>query len=129
MPSRSRRTASTVAVLAVLMLTAGSLSRIAAFTQQDEEYQEPLPLRTVDPLVSPLVFQGGTVVLRVQVSASGQVSEIEVLSGFPALTQPVLEAVRQWRFTPAQLDRRPVAAATTVVVHVAIQRAVAPPGA
>jgi len=108
------------------MLIIGSLGGLA---QRAEEYEEPLPLHTVDPLVSPLVFQGGTVVLRVLVSVSGQVSEIEVISGFPALTQPVIEAVRQWRFTPAKLDRRPIAARTTVVVHVALQRVVAPPGA
>ncbi len=128
MPPQLRRAALTVAVLSALMFTAGSPQRLVAFSQPDEEYQEPLPLRTVDPVVSPLVFQGGTVVLRVLVSASGQVSEIEVVSGFPALTQPVIDAVRRWRFTPAKLDRRPIAATTTVVVHVALQRAIAPPG-
>ncbi|MGE0703170.1 MAG: energy transducer TonB [Vicinamibacterales bacterium] len=118
-----------VAALAVTMVTAESVHPLAAVAQPREEYQEPLPLRTVDPLLSPLVFQGGTVVLRVLVSVSGEVSDIEVISGFPALTQPVIDAVSQWQFTPARLDRRPIAATTTVVVHVALQRAIAPPGA
>ncbi len=94
---------------------------------QDEEYREPVPSATVDPLVSPLVHQGGTVVLRVDVTANGRVSDIEVVSGFPALTGPVVEAVTRWRFIPARLADRPVAARTTVVVHVVLQRAIAPP--
>lgn len=97
------------------------------FAWQDDGYVEPVPSFVVDPVISPMVYQGGTVVLRVAVTAAGRVDDIEVVSGVPAITGPVLEAVRKWSFTPARLNDRPVAATTTVVVHVALQRTVAPP--
>ena len=89
-------------------------------------FQEPQPASTVDPLIAPTVYQGGTVVLRVGVTESGAVDGISVITSAPALTEPVVEAVRQWRFSPARLDGRPVAARTTVAVFVALQRNVAP---
>jgi protein TonB len=88
---------------------------------------EPLPETTVDPVVSPMVYQGGTVVLRVTVGENGSVGEIEVVQPFPALTDPVVAAVRQWRFKPATLNGRAVSASTTVAVHVALVRTIAPP--
>jgi protein TonB len=94
---------------------------------QQGRFEEAMPLTTVDPLISPMVYEGGTVVLRVKVARSGRVDDIEVTSGFPALTRPVVEAVRRWTFTPAKLRGRPVEATTTIVVHVALQRTVAPP--
>jgi len=99
----------------------------AALAAQDDRYEDAFPVHVVDPFVSPLVHQGGTVVLRVRVTPSGVVSGVDVVSGFPALTAPVVDAVRQWRFTPARRDDRAVSTETTVVVHVALQRTVAPP--
>jgi TonB family protein len=89
-------------------------------------FREPQPLVTVDPVIAPTVYQGGTVVLRVSVSDTGAVTDIAVLNTTPALTDPVVNAVRQWRFSPARLEGTPVAARTTVVVYVALQRNVAP---
>jgi TonB family protein len=111
-----------LAGLAVLAFVAG-----AAVSAQDKTFVDAVPLHTVDPFVSPMVVQGGTVVLRVSVTAAGLVSDVDVVIGFPALTTAVLDAVRQWRFTPARRADRPVPTVTTVVVHVSLQRTVAPP--
>lgn len=89
-------------------------------------FEEPQPRVTVDPVVSPLVYSSGTVVLRVSVTQTGRVSDVEVVRSVPALTGPVVEAVRQWEFSPARFDNRPIAARTTVVVHVALVQAVGP---
>ena len=115
---RSSRLWLTTACLLVLLL--GSLR------SQETTFEEPLPEQTVDPVISPFVWRGGTVVMRVWVDATGAVTRIEVLEPFPALTDPVVAAVRQWRFKPARLGGRPVAASTTVAMHVAIIRTVVP---
>ncbi len=103
-------------------LAAGLLS---ARVQQDE-FQDPIPEQTVDPVIAPMVYQGGMVVMRVTVTVDGAVAGIDVVKPFPALTDPVVAAVRQWRFTPARRDGRPVEAITTVAVHVALMRTVIP---
>jgi len=94
---------------------------------QSNDFEEPIPETTVEPVVSPTVYQGGMVVVRVAVAAAGTVADIEVVRPFPALTEAVVAAVRQWRFKPARLNGRPVAASTNVAVQVALIRTVAPP--
>jgi TonB family protein len=121
MRSQLSRVAIAGLVLCALLGTGVTLA------QQDERFEDPVPLTTFDPLISPMVYQGGTVVLRVKVARSGHVEDIEIISGFPALTRPVVESVQQWTFTPAKLRGRAVDATTTVVVHVALQRTIAPP--
>lgn len=43
---------------------------------------------------------GGTVRLRVIVKADGNVKDVEVLGGNPALADAAEKAVRQWKFSP-----------------------------
>lgn len=51
----------------------------------------------------------GTVILRAVFSASGQMTNIRVVSGLPnGLTERAIEAARQIRFTPAMKDGRAV---------------------
>jgi TonB family protein len=51
----------------------------------------------------------GTVVLRAVFSASGDVTNIRVVSGLPyGLTESAVEAAREIRFSPAVKDGRPV---------------------
>ncbi len=52
----------------------------------------------------------GPVVLRLTVDTQGQPTLVEVLEGHPAFHQAALQAARQWRFEPAQVDGRPVTA-------------------
>ena len=98
---------------------------VSARAQQDT-FQDPVPAQTVDPVIAPMVYQGGMVIMRVTVKVDGSVAGIEVVKPFPALTDPVVAAVRQWRFTPARRDGLPVEATTTVAIHVALMRTVVP---
>jgi TonB family protein len=93
---------------------------------QPTPFQEAVPVTTVEPTISPLVHQGGTVVLRAQVAPTGVVSAVDVVQPYPALTEPVVAAVRQWRFAPARLNGQAVEARTMVAVHVVIDRTVIP---
>lgn len=47
---------------------------------------------------------GGTVRLRVVVKADGTVKDVDILGGNAALADSAVEAVRQWKFAPANAE-------------------------
>lgn len=62
------------------------------------------------PMGSRRKREEGTVVLRVVVSPEGRVAEISVhqSSGYSALDEAALGAVRKWRWSPTMRDGRPI---------------------
>ena len=84
------------------------------------------PARFVDgsiPRMPPLAAAGGDVALSVAVSSTGAVGAIDILRAAPPYTDPVVDAVRTWRFMPA-LDskRKPMES------HVLVDAVVGSPG-
>jgi len=60
----------------------------------------------------------GTVVLNVEVDASGQVMNIRVNRSLGlGLDERAIEAVKQWRFKPGMKDGKPVAVQTQVEMN------------
>jgi TonB family protein len=98
------------------------LSVAAAAARVQRGFEDPVPRTTVDAAISPMVYQGGTVVLRVRVNADGSVAAIDPVKPVPALTEPVVAAVRQWQFTPARRNGVVTAATTTVAVQIVLVR-------
>ncbi len=73
----------------------------------------------VQPQYPPLARQtriSGTVRLHAIIGKSGQVEQLEVMSGHPLLVQAALDAVRQWKYQPTQLNGEPVEVDTTIDV-------------
>jgi protein TonB len=73
----------------------------------------------VQPVYPPLARQtriSGTVRLHAIISKDGSVKELEVISGHPLLVQSALDAVRQWRYRPTQLNGEAVEVDTTIDV-------------
>ena len=58
----------------------------------------------------------GQVVLEVRIAASGEVQDLEVISGSPLLTRAAMDAVKQWRFKPRAADGHPVEMQTRVTL-------------
>jgi periplasmic protein TonB len=58
----------------------------------------------------------GTVVLRAQVSKSGNVADVRVVSGPEMLRTAAANAVRTWRFKPYEVDNQPSVFETTINV-------------
>jgi protein TonB len=58
----------------------------------------------------------GTVVLHAIIDKDGKVAQMEIISGHPLLVQSALEAVKQWRYKPTQLNGDPVEVDTTIQV-------------
>lgn len=67
--------------------------------------------------------EAGRVILRITISATGDVAEAEIYqsSGFSRLDQAALVAVRQWKFTPAQSEGRNVATRVKIPVSFSLQ--------
>ena len=56
----------------------------------------------------------GVVRLSIVITKTGEVKEIHVLSGHPALVSAAVDAVKQWQYSPTYLNGEPVEIKTTV---------------
>ena len=63
----------------------------------------------------------GVVVLKVDIDKDGNVSNVELISGHPALAQAAIDAVRQWKYKPYLLNGTPVEVETQVQVNFTLQ--------
>lgn len=74
----------------------------------------------------------GTVVMKVVTSSSGEVEEVTVVSGDPALEQAAAESVKQWKYKPYLLEGSPAEMETQVSISFHLkarkQPLAAPPG-
>jgi protein TonB len=59
----------------------------------------------------------GVVILEAVLDAAGRVQSVSVLRSIPLLDQAAVDAVRQWRFTPALLNGEAVPVVMTVTVN------------
>ena len=79
----------------------GAVSQVVAATA----------LQRVNPIYPPLARnQGieGNVILDATIAQDGSVPKVKVVSGPPSLADAATRAVRQWRFSPAMLNGKPV---------------------
>lgn len=78
-------------------------------------------LSTPDPQYSDSARQAkitGTVILAVAVNARGAVDAVKVVRSVePGLDQNAMDAVKQWKFTPATKDGKPVAVQIDMMVE------------
>lgn len=74
-------------------------------------------IQQMDPVYPPLAIQEkvqGPVVLDVQISATGNVQNVMIISGHPMLTASAMEAVKQWKYRPYVINGNPVAVTSMV---------------
>jgi len=80
-----------------------------------------LDVKPVYPALALSVRQEGVVILETIIDARGVVESVHVLRGYPMLDQAAVEAVRQWRFTPALLNGQPVPVVMTVTINFSLR--------
>lgn len=79
-----------------------------------------LKIRDVKPVYPPLARQAriqGTVVLQALISKTGDIENLQLLSGHPMLAPSAIEAVKQWKYKPYLLNGEPVEVETQVQVN------------
>jgi len=81
----------------------------------DEDFP-PLPQRFVDPGYPATSLATGSVILQVQVDASGIVVGTKVIEGVRPLTDKAQQAVMKWKFSPARIDGKPAPGTAFVVI-------------
>jgi protein TonB len=82
--------------------------------------REPTKVKHVNPVypeVAARAMVQGNVVVELQVSTEGRVTQARVLQGIPLLDEAALAAVRQWVYTPPLVDGVPVRLIMTVTVR------------
>jgi periplasmic protein TonB len=98
------------------LVTAAALAMAGAATPESpgNDATHPEPLRNdLPPYPATAVLSGweGTVVLRLEITAAGDVARLAVAdsSGYAILDEAASSAVKHWRFCPARRDRQVVA--------------------
>jgi protein TonB len=79
-----------------------------------------LLIKKVQPNYPPLAKQAriqGTVVLQAQISKTGDIQNLQLISGHPMLAPAAIEAVKQWKYKPYLLNGEPVEVETQVQVN------------
>jgi protein TonB len=79
-----------------------------------------LLIRKVPPAYPPLARQAriqGTVILQAQISKTGDIENLQLISGHPMLAPAAIEAVKQWKYKPYLLNGEPVEVETQVQVN------------
>jgi periplasmic protein TonB len=69
------------------------------------------------PVLARTVGASGVVIIEATIDARGDVVAAKVLRSVPTLDQAAVDAVRQWKYTPARLNGEPVAVLITVTVN------------
>jgi len=124
-PSRHQATVAFVAA-ALLILPLGCMQSVFAqgdkiYHVGDEGVRPPRVLYKTEPGYTKEATDAhieGTVVLSLKVGADGLAHDLRVKSGIdPGLDQNAIEAIQQWKFTPAEKDGKPVAVFATIEVN------------
>jgi TonB family protein len=78
-------------------------------------------VRPVYPLDAQAARIQGVVILEAKIEADGGVSDARVMRSIPGLDEAALDAVRQWEFTPTEVDGVRVPVIMTVTVNFTLQ--------
>ena len=106
----------------VLSATPVAVPKIATPTRVrvSSGVSQGLLIRKVPPAYPPLARQAriqGTVILQAQISKTGEIENLTLVSGHPMLAPAAIEAVKQWRYKPYLLNGEPVEVDTQVQVN------------
>lgn len=96
-----------------------------------ENVEQTFIVKKVDPVYPPLARQAriqGSVILQVKISKSGDVENVQLVSGHPMLATSAIDAVKQWKYKPYLLNREPVEVETRVTVNFTLPETHPPQG-
>jgi len=68
------------------------------------------------PAIAKTAHVSGTVILHAIIGKDGSIKELQYISGPPLLLKSAMDAVKEWRYKPTQLNGEPVEVDTTIDV-------------
>jgi TonB family protein len=83
---------------------------------RDPHFVPPDVLTAGDIPYPPDSVASGIVTLSINLDATGQVQNVQVLRDVPSLTGPAVTAVKSWTFVPAKLENSPVPSTLNISV-------------
>ena len=104
--------------LALLGILAG-LIIAPLLGQSSPQIKEPVLIKAVDPAYPEVARQArleGIVVLEFTIGVDGRVSDVKVIKSKPLLDEAAVEAVKQWRYKPGQIDGKPASFTATTSI-------------
>jgi protein TonB len=112
----------------VVLLSMGALPLVAVSAPTPEQayvascrkdHGVPVPVSVVSPTMVGSEFHGTSVQLEFVVDVQGRPTGFKVVSSpDAALAESVMDAVKQWRFLPAEVDGKPVATKVALPVKI-----------
>ena len=75
------------------------------------------PIRPVYPAIAEAAHVHGTVIVGATISTDGRIENLRVVSGPPLLVNAAVDAIRQARYRPFELNGQPVEVQTTISVE------------
>lgn len=87
--------------------------KVGGQVQAAKMLRQTLP---VYPAIAKTAHVAGTIILHAIIAKDGTVQALEYVSGPPLLMKAAMDAVREWRYTPTQLNGDPVEVDTTISV-------------
>jgi TonB family protein len=84
-----------------------------------EETMQKLLIHRMKPVLpaEPGMEMKGTVVLNAVINKAGRIEDLQMVSGHPMLVPAALEAVKQWKYRPYEVNGIPRAVETTIRVE------------
>jgi len=82
-------------------------------------------IHRVDPAYPMIAKQAGiqgTVVVRAFISRTGEIDQVQVISGPAMLGPAAVDAIRQWKYRPYVLNGEPIAVETQITVNFILHR-------
>ena len=73
------------------------------------------------PSIAQAAHVKGMVILEAVIDVHGNVTSVQVLRSVPLLDRAAVDAVRQWRYTPARLNGQPVPVVVTITINFSMQ--------
>jgi len=108
-------------LLLLITLTSLAASQVhPELIRADDKVMSGLLLKRVEPVYPPLARQAriqGTVILKVRINKSGEVANVQLVSGHPMLAPAAIAAVKQWKYDPYLLNGEAVEVETNVAVN------------
>jgi TonB family protein len=90
------------------------------------EIKPPRLIKSVDPIYPEEARKNqveGLVILEAKIDEKGNVADVRILRSIPALDQAAIDAVKQWKYEPMIIKRKPMPVLFTVTVRFMLDKA------